>query len=201
MALNSGVGDLTCLLRAVEVPGSSDALLDKVDNVLGLGKVDKGIADVAVVGEVDSEVRKVVQTMAGLVEPLLETNSVELVGNVAHHNGGATINALDDVGQADRLGLRVDILGTRGKECFVVDVVVNARSGDLARIVVTGASTTVLGSDGAMGLVGPATVVRFAAKRDGATSGSIVGPVLVEHIFLGVGRCFSRRASTWMGVW
>lgn len=138
--------------------------------------------------------------MAGLVEPLLEANSVELVGNVAHHDGGATVNALDDVGKADRLGLSVDILGTRGKECFVVDVVVNARSGDFARVVVTGASTTVLGSDSAMGVVGPTTVVRLAAKRDGATSGSIVGPVLVEHIFLRIGSCFGRRASTWMGV-
>ena len=125
-ALDGGVRDLAGLLGAVHAPWLADTLFDKADNVLRLGEVDKGIADVAVVGEVDTEVREVVQATTGHVQPALEVLGVKLVGNVADHDGGAAVLAGHDAAGTDMLGLSYDVLWTGTTNDLFVDEVVDA---------------------------------------------------------------------------
>lgn len=66
-------------------------LTQEVDDVLRLREVDEGIADIALVSEVDAEIAEVIFAEARLVDNLLELGSSHLVWDIAEHNRGADV--------------------------------------------------------------------------------------------------------------
>jgi hypothetical protein len=103
--LNSGIGNLTLLQRAVHVPFLANATLNEVGDELRADEVHEGVSNVEVVAEVDTEVREVVMTLGGSVEEQLQVLEVNTVRDVAQHDGGTDIDAGLDLHQVDGLGL------------------------------------------------------------------------------------------------
>lgn len=105
LALNGGVRNLEDLLRLVTSPSLADTSMEEGDDQLWADEVDKGIADVAVVGEVGTQVGEVEVATAGTVKHLLETLRVEAIGNVADHQGSADVLTILDLLNVDALRL------------------------------------------------------------------------------------------------
>lgn len=67
-ALDSSVGNLTLLEGTVHVPLLTNTTLDEVGNEFRTDKVDEGVTDIEVVGEINAKVREVVMTLRCIVE-------------------------------------------------------------------------------------------------------------------------------------
>lgn len=96
LALNGGIRNFAELVGRDTRPRLVDSSLEEGNNELWTNKVDKGVTDVAAVGEVHADVQEVVVTFAGDVEDLLDIFEAEAVGKVADHEGSADISAVFD---------------------------------------------------------------------------------------------------------
>lgn len=72
LALDGSVRDLGDLVAIETAPGTPSTSVGKVNDVEGILEVDEGIADVAVVGKVDTQVHEVVLAKASFINNLLE---------------------------------------------------------------------------------------------------------------------------------
>lgn len=79
----TGVRDLGDLVASEAVPPLVGPLVDKINDVEGVDKVDERVANIAVVGEVNSQVHEIVFAPARLVNDALEHLLVHLVGDIA----------------------------------------------------------------------------------------------------------------------
>lgn len=119
------VGDLSNLFRLEDVPFSTSSHLSEGDNGHGIDEVDECVADVAVVGKVDSKVHEVVLTTRGLVEVVFQACLIDTVGNVSQHESGSNILTRSDLVEIDDVvwasSWRSWVVGSH--ECFKTTVV------------------------------------------------------------------------------
>lgn len=106
LALNGGIGDLGNLVALEAVPPLVATRVDKVNDVQGINKVDKGVANVAVICEVDSQVHEVVLTPARFINDALQHGLVHLVWDVSEHDGGADVGAFSNLVDIDVVVVR-----------------------------------------------------------------------------------------------
>ena len=82
-ALDSGVGHFSDLLAVEPVPAVACSSIHEVDDVVRVFEVDESIANVAIVGEVNTEIHEVIFATTGLVNNVLEHYLINFVGDIA----------------------------------------------------------------------------------------------------------------------
>lgn len=105
LALNGGIRYLGHLVTLETIPSLVASSPHKINNVQRIHKVDEGVPNVAVIGKVDAEVHEVVFTPAGLVNNALEHCLIDLIGDIAQHDGCTHINALSNASHVDMVVL------------------------------------------------------------------------------------------------
>lgn len=78
-------------------------LFKKVGDILHVKEVDEAVRHVAVRFEVETEVQKVVTTEAGLIQHMLDLDSLSTSWNVVQHDGSANLASFLDSTENDRL--------------------------------------------------------------------------------------------------
>lgn len=93
----TGIGDLGSLFRLEEIPLlTSSCFVERYDGHR-IDKVDEGVADVAVVGKVNSQVHEVVLAMGGFIKNSLQGCLVDSVGDVSKHDCGSNVLTISDL--------------------------------------------------------------------------------------------------------
>lgn len=82
-ALDSGVRHFSDFLAVEPVPAVACSSIHEVDDVVRVFEVDESIANVAVVGEVDTEIHEVISATTCLVNNVLEHYLIDFVGDIA----------------------------------------------------------------------------------------------------------------------
>ena len=72
LALDGSVRDLGDLVAIEAIPRTPSTSVGKVNDIEGILEVDKGIADVAVVGKVDAQVHEIVLAKASFINNILK---------------------------------------------------------------------------------------------------------------------------------
>lgn len=104
--LNGGVRYLGDLVALEAVPTLVASGVDEVNYIQGVDEVDKSIANVAVVGEIDSEIHEIVLAPARLIDYVFQHSLVDLVWNVPEHDCGANISTLSNFVDVDMVVVR-----------------------------------------------------------------------------------------------
>jgi hypothetical protein len=104
---------------------------NKINDIQWINKVDEGVANIAVVGEIDSKIHEVIAAVAALINDALQHGLVNFIWNIAKHDSRPNVDTLLNA---------VDI-----------DVVVMANG--LIRILTT-SHLALRGSDGILATVG-----------------------------------------------
>ena len=81
--LDRGVRHFSDLLAVEPVPAVACSSIHGVDDVVRVFEVDESIADVAVVGEVDTKIHEVIFATTSLINNVLEHYLIDFVGDVA----------------------------------------------------------------------------------------------------------------------
>ncbi len=104
-ALDSRVRDLGDFVAVIGRPAATSDQLDEANYVLGPGEIDKCVADIAVISEVDTEVHEVVKTeaLSNGIHGLLQLGRRDAVGDVAQHDCRADILSHVDLVQINHI--------------------------------------------------------------------------------------------------
>lgn len=83
LTLDRGIRNLCDLVALEAVPTLVSSLVDEINDVQGIHKVDECVSDVAIIGEIDAKIHEIVLAPAGLVHDPLQHCLVNLIGDVA----------------------------------------------------------------------------------------------------------------------
>lgn len=115
LALNGGIRYLGDLVALEAVPALVASGVDEVDNIQGVDEIDESIANVTVIGEIDSEIHEIVLAPARLINYILQHGLVDLVWDVSKHDSGADVSTLTNLVDVD-----VVMVGSRWTEVSTI---------------------------------------------------------------------------------